>query len=115
MSEPETAVTQQELLIELEKELQYHLEGGTSYRIQTSRFALQVVEKNRDVAYFIDRDSAYNVVAEALPNQDEYRLQDVSKMISVIVRDLELQKTLPPEIKAFADEKMKDFKSLKFK
>ena len=108
-------VTKEELIIELEKELHYHMDGGTAYRIKTTQLSIQVVNRTSDINCFYDRQHSYDTVAKALPDQDEYRLQDVSKMISIIVRDLELKKNLPADVKAFADEKMKNFKSLKFK
>lgn len=108
-------VTKKELLIELGNELHYHSNGGTRYRRETTELAIIVASQIHDVTIFFNRKKAYDAATEMLINQDEDRLQDISKMLSVIIRDLENQKTLPEDVKAFANAKMKDFKFLKFK
>lgn len=115
MSNSANETTKEMLLIELEKELHYHQNGGTAYRVQTTQLSIQVVNQVSDVICFINKKKAYDIVAGILPKEDEHRLQDISKMLSIIVRDLEMQKNLPADVRAFVDEKMKDFDSLKFK
>lgn len=115
MSEARESVSKEELIMELRGELHYHSDGGTSYRRETADFALQIAEQVSDITVFFDRGKTYTLVAEFLKNSDEYRLRDVSKMLSVIIRDLERQKRLPKDVKAYAETKMKDWKSLKFK
>ena len=115
MDSDKEVVTKIELLMELDCELYYHSNGGTPYRRQTTELAIIVASQTHDITVFFDRKKAYDTVAELLITHDEHRLQDVSKMLSVIIRDLKNKKTLPEDVKAYVNAKMKDFKFLKFK
>lgn len=108
-------VSKNELLRELEKELEYHQGGGTRYRQETTRMAMEVA-RNQAVkpAQLVRGKSADLVVRSSLRFENEDRKRDVSKMLSVVTRDLLNKKTLPDDVVQFANEKMKNFKTLKF-
>lgn len=111
----EEKVTKKEFVKELEDELAYHLDGGTSYRQDTTRYSLSIAQSLPDIAILFDREYTVEKVKEFYPNMDEDRLQDVSKMLNVIVRDLHNKKNMDEETKRYVEEKMKNFKGLKFK
>lgn len=108
-------VSKEELVKELEDELAYHLNGGTTYRQDTTRYSLTIANFLPGTELFFNREQTLEKVKELYPDMDEYRLLDVSKMLNVIVRDLHSKKTLDEETKQFVEEKMKNFTGLKFK
>lgn len=108
----EKKVTKPELLNELEDELAYHLDGGTSYRQDTTRYALSFAKTVPDIYVFFSRDDSYHRVRDYYPNLDEDRLKDVSKMLSVIVRDLHMKKNMSEELKAELAKRIKNRKPL---
>lgn len=110
----EVKVTKEEFVKELEDELAYHLDGGTSYRQDTTRYSLDIANSLPDTSLIFDREKTYDKVKEFYPDMDEERLQDVSKMLNVIVRDLYSKKNLDEETKRYVEEKMKKFTGLKF-
>ena len=79
---------------ELEKEISY-LED---YRKQTAKFSLTVLEQVEDIYVFINMDSSFKTV-ERLLDEDYYRLQDVAKMLNVLLRNLMLEDSLSDEMK----------------
>lgn len=82
------------LITELQKEVSY-LEG---YRKQTAQLALQILNQVEDVNVFLIMESSLSVV-DSLLNEDEYRMQDVAKMLNVLLRDLTKDDNLTDEMK----------------
>lgn len=108
----EKKVTKPELLKELEDELAYHLDGGTSYRQDTTHYSLSFARTVPDIYVFFSRDDAYQHVRDYYPDLDEDRLKDVSKMLNVIVRDLHMKKNMSEELKAELAKRLKKRKPL---
>jgi RIO-like serine/threonine protein kinase len=54
----ERVVSFTEFLHELQKELKFHQNGGTSYRQKTAELSLEVANKVRAVAPFLEREVA---------------------------------------------------------
>lgn len=108
----EKKVTKEEFVKELEDELAYHLDGGTSYRQDTTRYSLEIATSFPDIYTFFYREQSYETVKEFYPNMDEDRLKDVSKMLSVIVRDLHMKKNMSEELKEELARRKKNRKPL---
>lgn len=107
-------VRRQELLDELNKELHFLQNGGTSYRQETAELSLKVVSQVQDPAVFRDRLSAFETANRLLGQEDSQRVMDVSKMISVVASDLHRQKKQPLEMKEYVEQKRKNRKPLAF-
>ncbi|MFJ7850788.1 hypothetical protein ACIQZM_18110 [Peribacillus sp. NPDC097206] len=82
------------LKTELQKELSY-LEG---YRKRTAQLAMQVLDNIEDVNVFLEMESSLTVVKDLL-NEDEYRLQDVAKMLNVLLGHLIKDDNISDEMK----------------
>lgn len=109
----ELEISKEELLKELNLELAYHSEGGSTYRSETTRYSLNVATSLPDTQLFFNRDDTYVEVKLLYPELDEDRLRDVSKMLSVITRDLYRKKTMTPELKAFLEDRRRNRKPLR--
>lgn len=114
MSNPENNISKEELITELQLELRYHEDGGTGYRQETTRLALQVANSLPDTNIFFDRSQTLQVVRTFVKDVDEYRLLDIAKMLSVITKDLYRKKNMSDEMKAYLLEKRKSRKPLGF-
>jgi hypothetical protein len=114
MNEMRNTVSKQELVNELLSELDYHQNGSTTYRMETTRFALQVATQLVSTKLFFDRNKTLEFVRRALNEVNEHRLLDVSKMLSVVTRDLHNKKTLPEDAKAYVESKKQNRKRLAF-
>lgn len=88
------------LKTELEKELSY-LEG---YRKRTAQLAMQVLDNVEDVNVFLEMESSHTVVKDCL-NEDEYRMQDVGKMLNVLLGNLMMDDNLTDEMKQKLEER----------
>jgi hypothetical protein len=93
------SVTFTEFRSELEKEVSYLNDGATSYRQKTAELSLRVAELVKDVKPFFSLDTALQTVKNFFPKEDVFRLQDVAKMLSVVLNDLLSKATLPDELK----------------
>lgn len=82
------------LKTELQKEFSY-LEG---YRKQTAQLAIQVLDNLKDVNVFLNMESSLTTVKDLL-NEDEYRLQDVAKMLNVLMSELMSKDNLTDDMK----------------
>lgn len=101
---------------ELKRELQFQLDGGTSYRQVTSALALVTAIEIKTIESFRDRKIATQTVSDMFPTLSEERCSDVGKMLSVIAKDLYRKATLPQEIQQYVQQKKKDqTKKLGFK
>lgn len=114
MTQSPKRVTKEELVKELAGELHYHSNGGTTYRQDTTRMALEVARQLADTSLFYNRTQSLSAVRSLLRESDEHRLLDVSKMLSVVTRDLHRKKTLPGDVKAYVEVKRKQKKPLTF-
>lgn len=99
---------------ELQKECDYHANGGTSYRKRSADISLQVAKQVGEVVPFLNRDMAKQHVSNVFPNLDQDRANDVAKMLNVIARELHLQANLPDEIKQRLEHKRLNRKPLIF-
>lgn len=113
MFEPTSDVTKEALLTELNLELQYHEADGPSYRSETTRLAIKVANSLPDTDVYFDRSETLKVVKKLIKEENEYRLLDVAKMLSVITKDLHRRKNVPEDIKVLLEERKKKRKPLK--
>ena len=96
---PNDHVSYEMFLSELSKELEYLQNGGTSYRIETATFCLELAHKVNDVNLFLEQETAEKVVLMHLPYVDAERSKDVTKMLNTVAVGLELKASLTDEIK----------------
>jgi AraC-like DNA-binding protein len=108
----ERVVSFTEFLHELQKELKFHQNWGTSYRQKTAELSLEVANKVGAVAPFLERDVAKQTVSRLLPDLDRHRLEDVAKMLHVIAKELHMNANLSDEVKAYVQQKRQHRKSL---
>lgn len=66
---------------------------GTSYRQKTAELSLSLAKQVKDVSVFLNRDVVYRLVSDHVPVEDDYRAQDVAKMLNDILLDLNLKAT----------------------
>lgn len=92
------SVTFEEFINELQMEYEYHLNGGTLYRQETTRLSIFVAEAVEEVAPFMTRESAAITVKKILHKENEERQLDVSEMLFHVSRDLYRRKNMPKEI-----------------
>lgn len=88
-----------EFINELQMEYEYHLNGGTFYRQETTRLSILVTEAVGDVAPFMERESAVTTVKRILPRENTDRQTDVSEMLFHIARDMYRKRNMPKEMK----------------
>ncbi|PLS19229.1 hypothetical protein CVD28_02125 [Bacillus sp. M6-12] len=110
----EITVSFLEFVKELEQEYKYHANGGTSYRTETAKIALEVAKKTGKSTPFLHREATIQYVTTFFPHLDEERIKDVVKMLHVIAKDLHLKANLSDEMKARLKEKQLNRKSLSF-
>jgi hypothetical protein len=103
------------LIKELEQEIHYHANGGTSYRKETAQFALQIAEKIGEFAPLLKRETVHEWVTRELAHLDRYRHEDITKMLYVIARDLQLKHTMSDEMNEYLHQKRLNRKPLTFK
>lgn len=107
-------VTYREYVQELAKELQYHSNGGTDYRRKTAELALMVAESTLNPYLFWERELVFQELFKRLPGLDTDRYNDVSKMLSVVVRDLHNKKNRTKDVQQYVEMKRKKRKPLAF-
>lgn len=110
----EHVVSFADFLHELQKEWEFHLNGGTSYRQKTAELSLEVARNVRTVVPFLKRDVAKQTVSRLLPGFDNYRVEDVAKMLHVIAKELHMNATLSDEVKDYIQQKRQHRKPLSF-
>jgi len=109
----DSQVSYEMFLNELSKEFEYLQNGGTSYRIETATFCLEVARKINDVNSFLEKEATEKIVLLHFPYVDAERLQDVTKMLNTVANSLELKANLPDEIKESLLARKKKRKPLK--
>lgn len=92
----------------LQSEYAYFEEG--SYRKETTRLALNIALKVRDVNVFLNPENAKSITVTQLKNYDVDRINDVAKMLRILARGIHREKTMTNEVKEYIEEKMKNTK-----
>ena len=110
----EHVVSFADFLHELQKEWEFYLNGGTSYRQKTAELSLEVARKVGSVVPFLESEVAKQTVSRLLPDLDRHRVEDVAKMLHVIAKELHLNATLSDEVKAYVQQKRQHRKPLSF-
>lgn len=100
-------------LSELQKEEEY-LSQSTPYRYKTAQMAAETAKKFSCIDLFLDEQEVRKTVLSVFPEADEERVKDVTKMLRVIARDLQIKSSLSNEAKEYIARKRKPF-SLKNK
>lgn len=110
----ENRVTHSEFVKELKQEVLYQMDGGTNYRKRTAELALLVAETTVDPYTFWERNHVAVDLFKRLPGLDKERNQDVSKMLSVVVRDLHNKKNRSSDVQRYVEMKQKRRKRVAF-
>lgn len=101
---------------ELQDEVEFHaVESGTSYRRKTAELSLDVAKTVEMVSPLLKANAAINIVSRLMPRLDNHRLEDVSKMLNVIAKDIYMDATLSNEAKAYVDYKRENQKPITLK
>ena len=106
-------VSYEMFLNELSKEFEYLQNGGTSYRIETATFCLELVRKINDANPFLEKEATEKIVLLHFPYADAERLKDVTKMLNTVANSLELKANLTDEIKELLLARKKKRRPLK--
>lgn len=99
---------------ELQKELHFQQNGGTSYRTKTAQLSLEAAQKIGSIVPFSDRETAKQTVSQLFPDLNLFRIEDVAKVLHVVARELCLNAALSDEVKAYVQEKRQQRKPLSF-
>ncbi|MCL1990896.1 MAG: hypothetical protein FWG67_08420 [Defluviitaleaceae bacterium] len=110
---PSNHISYEIFLNELSKEFEYLQNGGTSYRVGTATFCLELAHKVSDVTLFLEQETAKKVVLMHFPYVDTERLKDVTKMLNTVATSLELKANLSDEIKELLLARKRKRKPLK--
>lgn len=97
----------------LEKQIEYLSHGGTDYRLKTAELSLLVANKMKQVSPFLHLEQTENIVSHHLPNLDNERLHDVTKMLYVNAKELEKSVEKSDVLKALVDKRMKNKKPIR--
>lgn len=82
---------------ELQKEVRYLQNGGTSYRIATAELSLRLADHVQDIVPFLDKNSAKETVSNFWPELDHHRKSDVAKFLHCVALDAQHSATVAPE------------------
>jgi signal transduction histidine kinase len=106
-------VSNSDFINELTNEVNFMKKGGTTYRRKTAELSLDVAKVVKNVNNFYNRDVAYKTVADILSFEDEYRLEDVAKMLNVVLLDIHSKVNQSDELKTYLVERARNRKPLK--
>lgn len=99
---------------ELQQEVQFQENGGTSYRKITSTLSLEVALRVGKVSPFLKRSSAKQAVMKSFPNIEKERYEDVAKMLHSVASDIYLNATLSDKVRQYVQQKRLSRKPLSF-
>ncbi|WP_217269610.1 hypothetical protein [Neobacillus endophyticus] len=94
-----------EFLKEIQREIDYHTNGGTSFRRTSAEFSLQVAMAIGEFSPFLDRKSSEEIVTRLHPNLSIEKKKDISKMMNVIARELYRKANMADEIRRYLQER----------
>jgi hypothetical protein len=104
----------QEFLKELQNEIEFHTNGGTSFRRTSAEYSLQIARMVGEFPPFLDRKSAEKIVAQLQPNLSIEKRKDISKMMNVVAKDLCRKANMSDEFRQYVQEKRGDTRTLSF-
>lgn len=110
----ENKVPFDKFLQELQMEFDYHANGGTSYRKTAAMLGLEVARQIGDTAPFFDLETSRETVLALYPELDTERVEDVSKFLCTIAKDLYFKVSLSDDVKSYIQQKRKHRKPLSF-
>ena len=99
--------TYEEFIADLKGQLDYQLDGGTSYRIKTAELALKVAEKVDDVELFIKRETVRELTNQVLQDYNDERRLDVAEFLFHNTKHLSRKKNMSNDIKEYIQEMKK--------
>jgi hypothetical protein len=94
-----------EFLKELQKEIEYHTNGGTSFRRSSAEYSLQIAMMVGKFPPFLDRKGTERMVAQLQPNQSSEKKEDIVKMLNTIAKELHSKAKMPDDIRRYIQEK----------
>lgn len=100
-------ITYEEFIADLKDQLDYQLDGGTSYRIKTAELALKVAEKVDDVELFIKRETVCGLTDQLLKDYNDDRKSDVAEFLYHTAKYLFRKKNMTDEMKNYLKEMKK--------
>lgn len=106
--------TYEEFIADLKGQLDYQLDGGTSYRIKTAELALKVAEKVDDVELFFERETAQELTNQLLQDFNDERKSDVAEFLFHSARYLLRKKNMTDDIKVYLKEMKKKNSKITF-
>lgn len=95
-------------LKKLKLQYEYLTDGGTEYRQQTAKLSLEIALKVKRVDPFLDPRESKKLVSFYLPDFDNERKEDVSKMLRVTAKSMYIEMTSPDEVKDYVKSKLKN-------
>ncbi|WP_343273582.1 hypothetical protein [Lentibacillus songyuanensis] len=91
-------------LNKLKQEYEYH-KGGSSYRLQTAKLALDTALKEKKATPFLKPEKSRKIVSIHYPFLDKHRKDDVTKMLWMVAKSMYLEHTTPDEVKEYVKKK----------
>lgn len=91
----------------------YLCDGGTSYRIETSKLALEVVKQIKDIEPFLNLDQTIKIILASFNDIDKDRLNDVSKMLYLSANVVKRRMSMSDEMRKAIEERRKNRKTLR--
>lgn len=98
-------VNYSDFIKELTNEVNFMQVEATTYRRKTAELALFVAKKRSSLNFFLNRDAAYKAVSNVLPAEDVFRLEDVAKMLHVVLLDLHSEANRSDELEAHLNKR----------
>ncbi|GKV69769.1 hypothetical protein NCCP2716_22670 [Sporosarcina sp. NCCP-2716] len=90
-------VSLQELEYVLQQEVDYFHEGATAYRRRTAELAFQALQSADSTSYFSNRPHARQYVSAIFATEDDERIDDVAKALTVAYAMCRREKLMTPE------------------
>ena len=106
--------TYEEFIADLKGQLEYQLDGGTSYRIETAKLALQVAKKVNNVELLLERKTSRELTEQLLTEFDDERKLDVAEFLFHSARYLFRKKNMTDEMKSYLKEMKKKNPNITF-
>lgn len=103
-----------EFLKELQREIDYHTNGGTSYRRTSAEYAFQIARMVGEFPPFLDIKNTERIVAKLQYNLSIEKKRDTVKMLNTIAKELHRKANMPDEIRQYVQERSNNNKPLSF-
>ncbi len=96
------------LLSDLEKEVAFQSDGGTSYRKRTAELALEIAKGVNDFFSLIGRENAKKVVQSYSFSLDDERIEDVGNVLNTTAKEIYIHQDVDTDLQAYLNKKRQD-------